>query len=431
MMLHKNLAILYLNVAWFFLAVSDNEERMQAEWVEIANDLTPAECRRLLAALRVVTFELPEDVLGSPDDQPRVQSSDDCLSRLRAWRHGEGRQVDWPHIALRLREINRPDVAERISDEVADVRQHDVNNLFLSNPFHDMIKHHRSSFLVEHGGDKAAPHGQRDVMSARRKRHLYWRLRPWHIGRHAVKYAPQAEKAKKRKKKHESAWLVAMVVVPCAVVAMTTVLLGILWAYMYWKHGKHFRLRWIFSLTRNDMKLYRQRRRSRRVSRKTSRNEVVRMKQDPIFEPLEDQVYPGCISVQAVSDMSADASMDVGTINPVALATDTMPLFGEKDFSDNVTGSKRRRSKDSVICDETRTTEKPSIPPLHLPPEDAGNESGVWMCPSHDSTDECPICQYLVTSVNVTDSLSSLSPSPSESSLTSLPSRWDVHSVGV
>ncbi|XP_078692118.1 uncharacterized protein LOC144922317 [Branchiostoma floridae x Branchiostoma belcheri] len=173
MMLHKHLVILCWSIIWYVLAASEHDERMQAEWIEIANDLTPAECQLFLAAIRVVTFELPEDFPGSPDGQPRVQSPDDCLSRLRAWRHGEGRRVDWPHIVLRLRDINRPDVADRISDEVAEVRQHDVNNLFLSNPFHDMIQHHRASFLVEHGSDETKADGERDTMSARRKRDLH------------------------------------------------------------------------------------------------------------------------------------------------------------------------------------------------------------------------------------------------------------------
>ncbi|XP_078690813.1 uncharacterized protein LOC144921560 [Branchiostoma floridae x Branchiostoma belcheri] len=214
-----------------------------------------------------------------------------------------------------------------------------------------------------------------------------------------------------------------MVVVPCAVVALTTVLLGIVWAVMYWKQGKHFRLRWIFNLTRNDMKLYR-RERPGPVSGKTSRNQLFRIKQDSVSEPLgsrpwrEEQVYPGCISVQAASDTSADGSVDVGTIYPVAMTTNGLPLFGENYFS----GPKRKRNKDSVIRDETRPPDRPVIPALHLPPEDDGNERGRGACPTGRSVDECPICQYLETSVNITGSVSSLSPSPSESSLASLPS---------
>ncbi|XP_078611522.1 uncharacterized protein LOC144881971 isoform X1 [Branchiostoma floridae x Branchiostoma japonicum] len=432
MMLHRNLIILYLSIVWLVLAASENAERMQAEWVEIANDLTPTECGWFLTALRVVSYELPKDMFESSADMTGIESPEDCLSLLRAWRRGDGQRMDWPHILLRLRQINRPDVADRISDEVAEVQKNDVNKLFLSNPFHDMIKHHRSTFLVEHADDRTPPNGQREAMGARSKRHLHWRVKPLHTGHHAIKILPQEENAKsQRKKDGESAWLVAMVAVPCAVVAMTTVLLGILWAYMYWKHGKHFRLRWLFRLTKNDMKLYSRERRLRKVSGKTSRNELFRTKQDPISEPLslgawrENQVYPGCITVQAELDKTSDGSIDVGIIQPVTIATDTLTLFREND---SVTRPKRKRSKVSVIRDETRPSERPVIPALHLSPENDGNESGAWTCPTHDVMDECPICQYLVTSVNVTDSLSSLSPSPSESSLVSL---TNMHPVAV
>ncbi|XP_048507542.1 uncharacterized protein LOC125500142 [Athalia rosae] len=77
----------------------------------LAGHLNPSECRRLVAALHYMTFELPESIAGA---ERKLDENIPCLRLLLHWNSspGEGRGQTHEDIEHRLRQLNRNDLAD-------------------------------------------------------------------------------------------------------------------------------------------------------------------------------------------------------------------------------------------------------------------------------------------------------------------------------
>ncbi|OWF49237.1 hypothetical protein KP79_PYT05054 [Mizuhopecten yessoensis] len=103
------------------------------EMVYIANELSPNECKMLSEALHRKTFQLwdPVSGAGNPDDT--------CLNILLRWDSTEGKGKTFNTLALRLSQIGRSDVADKISKEIYHEEAEAIHKNFLDDPFRSMI----------------------------------------------------------------------------------------------------------------------------------------------------------------------------------------------------------------------------------------------------------------------------------------------------
>ena len=108
----------------------------------IADHLNQSECRELSEALKMKHFRLEHPLTG--DGEPDVP----CIELLRHWDRHEGKHKTFQDLALRLTEMNRKDLADKLSNTVYKEKSDAVKRLFLDDPFKKII-HTNSPLLVE------------------------------------------------------------------------------------------------------------------------------------------------------------------------------------------------------------------------------------------------------------------------------------------
>ncbi|XP_046386831.1 uncharacterized protein LOC124156356 [Ischnura elegans] len=85
----------------------------------VADRMPEDECRRLVAALHINTFEYPGD--GAVDARERLLEGEEeapCLDRLLRWNSSGGRGETHDALARRLRQMGHGDLADRLSADV-------------------------------------------------------------------------------------------------------------------------------------------------------------------------------------------------------------------------------------------------------------------------------------------------------------------------
>ncbi|XP_034937326.1 uncharacterized protein [Chelonus insularis] len=80
----------------------------------LAIHLDPYECRRLIAALHYTSYDLPKDISGAVR---KVHEDIPCFQHLLHWNTSptEGRGKTHADLVLRLRQLNRKDLADWLS----------------------------------------------------------------------------------------------------------------------------------------------------------------------------------------------------------------------------------------------------------------------------------------------------------------------------
>lgn len=118
------------------------------EMVYVANKLTEKECKKLAEALHRKTFQLWKPVTG--EHEPNKT----CLYLLLKWDRTEGRGKTFIDLAIRLRQIGRPDIATTLSKTVYHEKADALKRKFLDDPFKTMIA--TESFLLDNPREKIA-----------------------------------------------------------------------------------------------------------------------------------------------------------------------------------------------------------------------------------------------------------------------------------
>ncbi|CAG9793483.1 unnamed protein product [Diatraea saccharalis] len=94
----------------------------------IASHLTLAECRRLVASLHFVSFELP----ALSESQQKIPKDMSCLNLIMKWNNGnEGKEKTHEHVARRLRQIGKKDIADWLGVTVFHNLAKDVEDALL------------------------------------------------------------------------------------------------------------------------------------------------------------------------------------------------------------------------------------------------------------------------------------------------------------
>ena len=95
----------------------------------VSDHLTTDECRRLSEALHMVHYQTEHPLTGKDEvDAP-------CLNLLLHWDRHEGRGKTFLDLALRLKQIERRDLADRLSMSVYHEKSEAVRKYFLEMPF--------------------------------------------------------------------------------------------------------------------------------------------------------------------------------------------------------------------------------------------------------------------------------------------------------
>lgn len=129
-----------LSVIPFDVATIDLNAR-QIQFV--ADHLTSRECHELIPALYKKSFQIDAESLK--DDAKDADLP--CLVRLLAW-DKNARIQTFQKLCLRLREIGRPDIANKLSKSVYHETANAIKKNFLKDPYKKMIPK-KSVFLVE------------------------------------------------------------------------------------------------------------------------------------------------------------------------------------------------------------------------------------------------------------------------------------------
>ncbi|XP_054720854.1 uncharacterized protein LOC129230477 [Uloborus diversus] len=109
----------------------------------VADSLKMNECRKLSESLHQQEFKMDHDPTGNLE--PKDVS---CLRLLEHWNTHEGKDETFHQLALRLRQLGRKDIADRLSESVSDEKVHEVRETFLDDPFKSRI-HTNSPLLQE------------------------------------------------------------------------------------------------------------------------------------------------------------------------------------------------------------------------------------------------------------------------------------------
>lgn len=107
----------------------------------VADHLQMEECKKLVSALHQKTFEIIEPLNESEvPDKP-------CLSLLMTWERTEGYGKTFNDLALRLTEIGRNDISDRLAKSIYEGESEEVDRLFLSDPYKKKIP--KDDFLLD------------------------------------------------------------------------------------------------------------------------------------------------------------------------------------------------------------------------------------------------------------------------------------------
>ena len=102
----------------------------------VADHLTRDECRNLIAALHEKTFQLDRQKLDAL--KLRVHKSS-CFELLLEYDRGIGRHKTFQDLALRLREIGKSNLADKLSKTIFHEEAMAIKKNFLDDPFKKMI----------------------------------------------------------------------------------------------------------------------------------------------------------------------------------------------------------------------------------------------------------------------------------------------------
>jgi len=113
----------------------------------VSDHLTVSECRKLSESLHMQHYRLEHAVSGEGE------ANLPCFDLLQNWNQGEGHDKTFHELALRLKEIGRKDLAQRLSRIVYDEKSMKVRISLLDDPFRDLI--HKDSPILESTGTHA------------------------------------------------------------------------------------------------------------------------------------------------------------------------------------------------------------------------------------------------------------------------------------
>ena len=99
----------------------------------VADHLTPAECRILSESLHSSEYKLPQNLTGN--EEPQLP----CVDLLLHWDENEGRGQSFVHLCLRLKQIGRKDVADKLSKTVNHEKSEAVERSILVKPGHSQL----------------------------------------------------------------------------------------------------------------------------------------------------------------------------------------------------------------------------------------------------------------------------------------------------
>jgi len=120
-----------------FATVDLNIEKLEM----VADHLTTGECRKLSESLHMHHFALDHPLSGSGEP------NGSCLDLLIHWDRHEGYNSTFHILALRLGQINRRDLADKLSKAVYHEKSEAVKQSLLSDPFKENI--HKNSAILE------------------------------------------------------------------------------------------------------------------------------------------------------------------------------------------------------------------------------------------------------------------------------------------
>jgi len=107
----------------------------------VADHLELKDCKKLVSALHEKTFELVEPL--NITDEPNKP----CLSMLLTWDRTEGYGKTFNDLSLRLGQIGREDISDRLSKAIYEGEAEELDDLFISDPFKKDVP--KDSFLME------------------------------------------------------------------------------------------------------------------------------------------------------------------------------------------------------------------------------------------------------------------------------------------
>ncbi|PVD31637.1 hypothetical protein C0Q70_07054 [Pomacea canaliculata] len=130
-------------LCWTLIALSEQSVDLNLRQLQFVSDhLTPKECDELALALTETGVQVIP-----PVHEKSAQHEKPCLVMLTDWSRGKGQNQTVDELALRLHEIGRPDVAQRLSKAVYGETNFQLHRFFLDDPFKESA--HKPSILLE------------------------------------------------------------------------------------------------------------------------------------------------------------------------------------------------------------------------------------------------------------------------------------------
>ena len=124
---HQPIAALYLMQT--ILIVSATFDINIHQLMMVSDHLTEDGCRRLSEALHMTHYQTEHPLTG------KTESDVPCLDLLLNWDRNEGRGKTFLDLALRLKQIGRWDLANRLSRSVYHEQSEAVRKYYLEMPF--------------------------------------------------------------------------------------------------------------------------------------------------------------------------------------------------------------------------------------------------------------------------------------------------------